>query len=1191
MRKIKLLRTRQLVALSASALLFCALPDMARASVDLADVPIAMNRDNASLVRPNIAFIVDDSGSMNDQNMPNDDGTNKSQNCWGWRNYNTLAYDPTYEYKPPYHPDTSRYPNNRLPNASFTNALEDGYFPYNGVTFAGGSRTNVRRDLSSRSNLPNTSYYYTTLPDGHARFDEAVCLDDDQYTRVRDYKNIRAPKTTPGSPAALQNYANWYSYYRRRAYLMKYSAGEAFRSLDDDTYRVGLFFINSNQSGATNTSGRNNDLKIDNFQGAHRVTWYDRLYGNRSNGWTPLRGALARAGRMYAGQIAGWDPVQYSCQQNFTLLSTDGYWNTNGETTGYRALQVNPGGGTAQVGDVDGRTVNINRGTPLGPPYVDNNDASNTLADIALYYYNTDLRNKDAFDNCTNRDKLTTADVCEDNVSTSGNQKKEKQHMVTYTLGLGVDGTFNYEAGYKDGPAEIMDGSKNWPSPHNSDSAKIDDLWHAAINGRGRYFSARNPTTLTTGLEEALATMRPQSGNAAAAASSSLEQGEDRVYVAVYRTEKWDGDVWALDIMVGEGGVTTIIEPPVWEAQKKLDTEPYDKRNILYLSAGRELKPFTYANLSSDGKGGDFANFCGKIPRPAQCGSALGDLSDADKALANDGANLVNYLRGSRAHENKESNSAEKLYRGRDHVLGDIVHSNPEYVKFARFNYADPRYQEFKAGMVNRKPQIYVGSNDGMLHAFDATTGEEKWAYVPGMVMPNMWRLADRNYQHRYFIDGPITVSDICTNVDPVSKQCASKESWKTILVSGMGKGGCGYFALDITNPDEPVGMWEISSSTPGMQNMGFSYGNPLITMNKEGKWVVIFSSGYNNIPGNTACAGGNGDGNGHVYVVGATDGNLITSIPTLIANGDGTSSPAGTTATPSGLGKLNVWIKDPTVPVGDRVYGGDLLGNVWRVDFDNNYAHSKSVRLAVLKDHNTPNPILQPITTRPELGTFRLGTNTYDFVAVGSGKLLGESDLNNVSRQSLYVLKEEMGSSGIADVRSGNFMHLGLVRDANGRRTWQPIAGASGAAMNWSSMNGWLLDFNLDGEWAGERINVNMELVNVDGRLQLWFGTNVPRKNPCDVGGVGIEYEIDVIDPLGDGVNAGTETFTTFITGLKAHTTVTETGERRRYRVTTGADGSIRIETDVAPPAPQPPPPPPPPVLRRTAWREIIME
>src|SRR5690606_32498731 len=270
----------------------------------------------------------------------------------------------------------------------------------------------------------------------------------------------------------------------------------------------------------------------------------------------------------------------------------------------------------------------------------------------------------------------------------------------------------------------------------------------------------------------------------------------------------------------------------------------------------------------------------------------------------------------------------------REYVLGDIVHTNPNYVKRTRFNYKDPSYAAFAESMENRSSMLYTGANDGMLHAFDAVTGEEEWDYIPGMIMPELWRLADREYTHRYFVDGIITVADICTNVNAATKECTSSTDWRTILIGGLGKGGCGYYALDVTDPNQPKSLWEVDSTKENFGDLGFTYGNPQVVKNKEGKWVVIFTSGYNNYPG--GCSANSGDGNGHLYVVDAATGAFISKTSTTV-NGQA----VGSTTTPSGLAKVNAWINDPSDPVADRVYGGDLLGNVWRFDFDDNYAPS----------------------------------------------------------------------------------------------------------------------------------------------------------------------------------------------------------------------------------------------------------
>lgn len=1316
-----------------------ALPEFVAAAVtDLANAPLANGLTSTTTVKPNIAFVVDDSGSMDEQNMPGGESTNRDKRCWGSYKYNTLFYNPHETYKPPFKLDGDEYSDGvtRYPDADFTKALKDGYFLEGGVTFSDPSGSNTTTNLSTLSNLTpyavtcrsgegcsdsTSKYYYSVL--NKTVTNPAACQDNSAYDIVIDPNKIGAPdipttgRTAAQIAAAKTNYANWYTYYRRRAMLMKAATGEAFKDLDESKYRVGLFFLNSAESNADKSTQKNNDLKIDDFSGSasgtQRHTFYTKLYGSRDGGWTPLRAALSRMGRMYAGKITDWDPVQYSCQQNFTILSTDGYWNTDAETSSYGPKKIN---GTDNVGKQDGppsaaasasATITINSDTNscyrvegisvnTGPatvqllggpvpdqakdkvnclssgdsmgealrdainarttapnfsasydsksnklvltadismgdltatpsltyekqsgkfwsswsfaatafsggaaavdgavlPYKDTHNVADTLADVAYYYYTTDLRDI-AFGNCSNVMGSTTySELCENNVKGSGKDSSNQQHMTTFTIGLGVNGTLTYESNYEtankdsDGNTtqyyDIVNNTSYWPKP-DTNPGKIDDLWHAAVNGRGTYYSATNTKTLQEGIQTALAGIQARKGSSAAAATSNLEPvaGDNFVYVALYQTVKWYGDLMAFSIDPATG---TLSGTSMWSAKDELDSQVAeatsgDGRTIKFFSAGAtgKLKDFNEANLTADGLNGHFEDICGKSPAIDQCGADGGDLADPQKVLANNSGNLINYLRGGATFEDKGSNTTadNRIFRGRDHVLGDIVNAVPVYMKKPPFSYDtyDTSYATFKNNNVNRAGTVFVAANDGMLHAINAENGTERWAYVPTFVMKNMWRLADRNYgnNHQYFVDGSPTIADVCSTLDADNAQlCSSASNWRTIVIGGLNKGGCGYYALDVTDPASPKGLWEFSND-----NLGYSFGNPVVAKRKDGRWVVIFTSGYNNYPSN-GC-GSTGDGNGHVFVVDAVTGELLDDIETYTSG----TNQAGTAGTPSGLAKLNAWIDDAALPVADRLYGGDMLGNLWRIDFDNNHEPSgkEAVLLAQLKDGSN-NP--QPITTKPELAVVPASGSQKPIVLVGTGKYLGTDDLKDKSQQSIYALKDSLLSTGISDVRGASVKARTLTQTKgkdNGSLAGRIIRLISGDNVNWSTDDGWRLDLNPGNASPGERVNVDMSLqFNI-----LTAAANVPTDNLCDVGGEAYLYFLDI--NTGKNLISATES----MAGVRLGTNALVAGIKT-VRLTSGK--TVTIITDTAGGVGTEDNPSPSggggAGARRTTWREI---
>jgi type IV pilus assembly protein PilY1 len=830
--------------------------------------------------------------------------------------------------------------------------------------------------------------------------------------------------------------------------------------------------------------------------------------------------------------------VQLAGPSNTTAVVTGPVNSTGGPTTtnGTPGAPTTSGPNTVESAHVSNTVTNTSGGS------------TNSLADVAMYYYKTDLRNA-SLSNCQGALGVGT-NVCNDNVAPQGNDVATWQHMTTFTLGLGLSGILTYDKNYLTQVTgdynDIKQGTKDWPVPGDNKGAEnIDDLWHAAVNGRGQYFSAGDPVTLSTSLSGILAAIVEKIGSASGAAASNLQPvaGDNKLFVAQYVTGKWIGDVLALTIDPETG----VISPTVaWSAKTQLNAmvAAGTPRNIYYFKKnvsgnGGVLRDFTHANLTTDGLNGNVDNACSKSPALSQCSS----LAAGDVTAANSGTNLVAWLRG----------GYNAVYRPRESPLGDIIGGAPVFVSKPPFKYTENAYSSFASTNASRAGVVYVAANDGMLHAFDGATGNEKWAYMPSAVLPNLYKLADNSYasNHQYLVDGAPSIGDIYVG-----------GAWKTILVGGLGAGGRSYYALDITDPNNPVAMWEFSDT-----HLGLTFGNPIITKRADGTWIVAFGSGYNNnVSG--------GDGNGRMYVLNASTGALITSIQTYTA----VSTPAGTTTTPSGLAKLNVWVDSEIDNTAKRFYGGDLLGNVWRFDLDNLVApNNAALRLAYLQ---TGSPgVAQPITSQVSLAEITQSGTKYPVVFLGTGKYLGTSDLSNTAQQSVYAIKDPMTGTGLGDLRAGTTLvaqTLTTTTDADGAK----IRNATKNPVTWSSKNGWYVDLPS----AGERVNVDPQLLF----NTLTVAANIPSTDACTIGGESFLYRFD-IGTGGSSINgsdtAGTWMGNTMIVGLSFV-------QLKKAGGAAGSGDTVTITVDNAGntgTSKVPDPASSVGATKRTSWREIV--
>lgn len=1112
------------------------------ATIDLADKPLASG--SSGEVKPNVMIILDDSGSMGWTHMPDHVRGIRTKVGYKTAQCNGIYYNPAVTYKPPVNADGASYP-----DVDFFNA------PYNGFDSASAkvnlsTKFKAYDDTTSWGGGDDTeqaAYYYNysgTQPTMSYTYTSAGNVD----TSTNFYKECNGEintskftKVTVGS-SEHQNFANWYSYYRIRIYTAKTALGTALKTLiDPQNYRIGYTTHSYTGTNTTNDEFQNiNDFCAGDPGCTQRTTLYQKIYKASADGGTPLRAALSKAGRIFAGKV-GTDPVQYSCQQNFTILTTDGFWNgaagyqidgstalgnqdgsaakpmwdgtTSNRVDTYRRYNytsstsgcsgsrrsvfkqeqrqtvttplepagpatssswTNHGSATTVVVCSTTWSSSIPSPNPTASEFVATTNTttggtSNSLSDVAMYYYQTDLRTSE-LGNCTGASVGgTTYNVCENNVPGAGSDTASWQHMTTFTLGLGVDGTLKYCENYDSGGCPDFDalkqGTKIWPDPMPDENlTRVDDLWHAAVNGRGKYFSASTPQAMASGLQKALAGVSARTASAAAAATSNLEPvaGDNYAYVAMYTTVDWDGDIQAREINLSTGQVS---ENSIWSAQAQLDgrvSGTSDTRTIHFASGGT-LKAFNATNLSAYVAA---KNFNPGTDNPNGALSQWAEMTSAEQGQATQ-TSIIAYIRGQTQHEDQGGNTY-RLYRDRKHVLGDIVNAAPVYVKKPPFKYADSKYEIYAENNKDRQSVVYAGGNDGMLHAFNGDTGAEMWAFVPNAVIPNLYKLADKAYSvnHRFYVDGPIVVGDICS-----SPPCNNANQWKTILVGGLGKGGKAYYALDVTNPASPALLWEFTDA-----NLGYTYGNPIITKMSD-QWVVVVASGYNN-------DAGGGDGKGRLYVINAVTGTKIKEIVT----DNSVTDPAR-----SGIAKISNWVDNTMYDNSTQhVYGGDLDGNVWR--FDITTTTGSVVKLATLgKVAGAPT---QPVTTKPELAEVKIGGAPRRVVLIGTGKYFGSSDIATTDKMSLYAIKDDLTSPPY-----GNFRTHPNVKE-------QGFSGSAGTrSISYTAMVddniGWYMD--LDAE-LGER-------VNVDPKYQMGWWTvpgNIPDPNVCNIGGKSWLYFID---------------------------------------------------------------------------------
>lgn len=836
----------------------------------------------------------------------------------------------------------------------------------------------------------------------------------------------------PGSSCTvdqeLQNFANWFQYHRSRILTARGGSGQAF-SRQNSSIRVGF--------GTINTDGTVIYKVSDDFSATNKSNFLTALYSQRMPAaGTPLRQAIDDIGQYFSDTSTtgpwqtqngvGSSSTQVSCRQNYNILMTDGYWNGNSANGGRTGNYDGTNGPT-----ISGPNSQSYRYTPVHP-YSDNE--SSTLADIAFYYWSRDLR--------------PDWPAAKKNVPSSNADPAFWQHLVQFTVGLGVKGVLDPDT---DLPA-LTDGTKSWPT---AASNQVDDLWHAAVNSRGQYFSAGNPTQFANALNAALGTIANRVGDAAAigTSSNSVRSGAS-VFTSTYKSADWSGQLQQKNLDINGNIVSN-----GWTAAL-----PTGTRNVFtYVDAVQKGKAFTYSNLATADK-------------------AYFDTA-ANSYTGITGENIVNYIVG--------GSDLGKL-RPRTSPFGDFVNSAPQYLQsgddegYAFLPANTPGKSDYNAYItstkVHRQSMVYIGGNDGMLHAFNGSTGVEEFAYVPKSVMSNLPSLASPTYTHKFFVDGIPNMGDFYDG------------GWKTVLVGATGAGARAIFALDITSPtsfDASKVMWEVNSTNDS--DIGYTIGTPQIGRAPNGDWVAVFGNGYQSDAKHAV-----------LFIVKLSDGS-ITKVDTGI----------GSASVPNGLATPRLLLgSDATIKA---AYAGDLQGNLWKFDFAATgvtKAFSGSPLFQAKKGS-----IVQPITVQPDLVPHLNGGY---MIVFGTGKVFEDFDATNTDVQSMYGIWDNTGAPNITAT---------AITGSQSSLQQQTLTAQSGSfysvsnnPVDWTTKRGWYIDLNLS---TGERVTIDPQIF-FD---QVVFTTIIPSSStdPCSADGKSTTFVLrtltggplpyNVFDTNGNGV------------------------------------------------------------------------
>jgi type IV pilus assembly protein PilY1 len=659
-----------------------------------------------------------------------------------------------------------------------------------------------------------------------------------------------------------------------------------------------------------------------------------------------------------------------------------------------------------------------------------------------------------------------------------------RPHVAKYKVGTSSTGLLENPLWYaaKYGAYTRLDRSKA-----DTITAQGQASWDKDSDGiPDAYFKVTDPAKLKQSLNSVFVDVLERGSSAAAIATNSTRlDTETLIFQAKFNSADWSGQIIAYQVNP-DGTIGDV----VWDTNQ---TMPFPTS-----PSSRDIYTWNESLASGVGDGTTFT--WGNLNTAQQ--TALGG---GDATL---GENRLNWLRGSRS---METNVSGGIFRRRNYLMGDIVNSDPAFVGATNFGYTalavgtagQDSYTAFKEATATRTKMLYVGANDGMLHALDAQTGEEVFSYVPRGVYNNLAGLTSPSYSHRYFVDGAPNFGDVYFD-----------SAWHTVLVGTTGAGGSSVFALDVTDPDDfdaSQVLWDINSATTSFSNLGLTIGYATLGRMKSGEWVAIFGNGY-----------GSTSGRASLFIVNAQTGALIKEIQACSgwSGSGGSATCVDTAASPNGLSTPAILVDSNRNII--AAYAGDLKGNLWEFNLDGTTA---SAYVVANEASNRPEPLFRsgrPITAPVDIGIHPSGGYMIYF---GTGKYYETGD-NTVGTNPpidyFYGIRDVPGSNNT--VASSNLIEQTIIAEqtvtvTNNKGTASTaddvqvsynLRGVSANPVNWSNtVKGWRLRLTTPSNVAiGERVVSAPRL-----RLgRVIFPTLIPSSEACDAGGTSWLMEIDAL-------------------------------------------------------------------------------